>query len=254
MRFFNTEGPVRTDWHYGIPPLGRVNLNQMLSFIRTNRCFVLHAPRQTGKTSVLLALRDLLNSGAEGDFRCVYANVEVGQAAREDTGRAMRAVLSELELGAQDIGDESLAQWPDMLDRAGPEGALRGVLNSWCRADPRPLVLLIDEIDALVGDALIKVLRQLRAGYHMRPAGFPQSVVLCGVRDVRDYRIRSSAAGGMVWAAAPSTSRPGRCASATSRKTKRARCSPSTSQRLARRSRPKPWTRCGRRPRDSRGW
>ena len=26
-----------------------------------------------------------------------------------------------------------------------------------------------------------------------RPAGFPQSVVLCGVRDVRDYRIRSSA-------------------------------------------------------------
>ena len=60
-------------------------------------------------------------------------------------------------------------------------------------ADPRPLVLLIDEIDALVGDTLLSVLRQLRAGYVRRPKSFPQSVVLCGVRDVRDYRIHSSA-------------------------------------------------------------
>ena len=52
-------------------------------------------------------------------------------------------------------------------------------------------MLLIDEIDALIGDSLLAVLRQLRAGYVRRPAGFPQSVVLCGVRDVRDYRIHS---------------------------------------------------------------
>ena len=36
------------------------------------------------------------------------------------------------------------------------------------------------------------MLRQLRAGYDERPRAFPQSVILCGVRDVRDYRIRSS--------------------------------------------------------------
>ena len=53
----------------------------------------------------------------------------------------------------------------------------------------KPLVLLIDEIDSLVGDSLVSVLRQLRAGYDDRPGAFPQSVVLCGVRDVRDYRI-----------------------------------------------------------------
>jgi hypothetical protein len=51
--------------------------------------------------------------------------------------------------------------------------------------------LLVDEIDSLVGDTLISVLRQLRAGYPKRPALFPQSIVLCGVRDVRDYRIHS---------------------------------------------------------------
>ncbi|MEA1884299.1 MAG: ATP-binding protein, partial [Thermotogota bacterium] len=52
-------------------------------------------------------------------------------------------------------------------------------------------VLLIDEIDALVGDTLISVLRQLREGYTQRPDSFPQSIILCGVRDVRDYRIFS---------------------------------------------------------------
>ncbi|MDR0895147.1 MAG: ATP-binding protein, partial [Prevotellaceae bacterium] len=52
-----------------------------------------------------------------------------------------------------------------------------------------PLILLIDEIDALVGDSLVSVLRQIRSGYGNRPAAFPQSIVLCGVRDVRDYRI-----------------------------------------------------------------
>ena len=51
------------------------------------------------------------------------------------------------------------------------------------------MMLIIDEIDALVGDSLVSVLRQLRAGYANRPAHFPASVILCGVRDVRDYRI-----------------------------------------------------------------
>lgn len=53
----------------------------------------------------------------------------------------------------------------------------------------KPLVLFIDEIDSLVGDTLITVLRQIRAGYDKRPENFPQSIILCGVRDVRDYRM-----------------------------------------------------------------
>ena len=96
MRFFNTEGPVRAGDHYCIPPLTRVDLDEVLALVRMQKYFVLHAPRQTGKTSALLALRDLLNGGAAGDHRCVYANFEVGQAAREDTARAMQAMLGEL--------------------------------------------------------------------------------------------------------------------------------------------------------------
>ena len=91
MRFFNTTGPVRPDKHYCVAPLTRLDLDDVLSLVRNERYSVLHAPRQTGKTSALLALRDLLNSGTEGSFRCVYANVEAAQAAREDTEQAMRA-------------------------------------------------------------------------------------------------------------------------------------------------------------------
>ena len=198
MRFFNTEGPIRPDRHYHIPPLDRVDLDELLRLVRDERYFVLHASRQTGKTSALLALRDRLNAG--GDHRCVYANVEAGQAMREDVAEGMRAVLSELALEASvTLGDETLEGiWPGVLERVGPGQALRQALLRWSMADPKPLVLLIDEIDALVGDTLLSVLRQLRAGYPGRPARFPQSVVLCGVRDVRDYRIHSTAQNALV--------------------------------------------------------
>ncbi len=194
MRFFNTEGPVRPDDHYAISPLERMDVGELLGLIRAKRYFVLHAPRQTGKTSALIALRDLLNSGAAGNFRCVDVNVEVGQVARDDVAEGMRAILSSLAMSAELLGDDSLEGiWPDTLAKAGANNALRQVLARWCVANPTPLVLLVDEIDSLVGDTLLSVLRQLRAGYQQRPGGFPQSVVLCGVRDIRDYRIRSSA-------------------------------------------------------------
>ena len=195
MRFFNTEGPVRPESHYHIPPLTRLDLDDLLLLVRRLKYFVLHAPRQTGKTSTLLALRDLLNGAAGGDYRCVYVNVEGAQAMRENVELAMRTILSELASRARSaLGDAFLGEvWPAILAESGPGGALRQSLTRWAEADPRPLVLLIDEIDTLVGDTLLAVLRQLRAGHDLRPGSFPQSVILCGVRDVRDYRIHSTA-------------------------------------------------------------
>ena len=200
VRKFNTAGPVVTADHYCIPPLERIDLDAVLDLIGDKKYFVLHAPRQTGKTSALLALRDLLNGGQAGDYRCLYANVEAGQAARENVAEGMRAVLAQLALRASlTLGDDSLERiCRDALDSAGPLGALSVALSRWAAADRTPLVLLIDEIDTLVGDTLLSVLRQLRSGYDQCPSAFPHSIILCGVRDVRDYRIHSTTENRMV--------------------------------------------------------
>ena len=153
-------------------------------------------------------MRDLLNSGDVGEYRCVHVNVEAAQVARDDVARGIRAVLSGLATRARLLGDSRLDDiWPEVLAKVGPEDALKETLTQWCMANRTPLVLLVDEIDSLVGDTLLSVLRQLRAGYDQRPEGFPASIVLCGVRYIsmrgaspsrnpaegsRDYRIRSS--------------------------------------------------------------
>ncbi len=193
MRFFNTAGPVVPEDNYHIAPLDRMDRDELFGLIGQKRYFILHAPRQTGKTSALLALMDELNQSHR--YRAVYVNVEPAQAAREDTQVAMQAILSGLSGSAVDHLEDRFVEdrWEDILKASGPHGALREVLRRWARDDSRPLVVMLDEIDALVGDTLISVLRQLRAGYAERPKHFPQCVILCGIRDVRDYRIHSGA-------------------------------------------------------------
>ena len=191
MRFFNTAGPVDCEDHYYIPPLERFDLEEVLFLIKQKKYFVLHAPRQTGKTSCLLALMEHLNRS--GKYRSLYVNVEMAQTAREDVETGIRTILGEIGSRAKMFLNDAFPKqiWPDVLTQHGGGGALNEVLSLWAEKSPLPLVLLIDEIDALVGDTLISVLRQLRAGYDKRPARFPQNIVLCGVRDVRDYRIHS---------------------------------------------------------------
>jgi hypothetical protein len=191
MRFFNTAGPVNCDKHYCLPPLSRFNLPEILGLIEQEKYFVLHAPRQTGKTSCLLALMDRLNR--EGRYCALYANLEAAQGARENVGEAMRAILGEISEEGRihfkdtDLGEIAERAWQSQ----GPYNALNYLLTRWAESLDRPVVLMIDEIDALVGDTLISVLRQIRAGYARRPNSFPSTVILCGVRDVRDYRIHS---------------------------------------------------------------
>ena len=198
MRFFNTAGPIKPDMHYNVPPLERLDFDEVMLMIEQQRYFVMHAPRQTGKTSILLALMDELNSN--GRYRCLYINVEIGQSAREDVGAALQAILGQLASRAERILGDQIVQgiWREALERFGPHGALQEVLSRWAAADEKPLVLMIDEIDALIGDTLLSVLRQLRAGYPDRPYQYPQTVILCGVRDVRDYRIQSTAENAMI--------------------------------------------------------
>jgi type II secretory pathway predicted ATPase ExeA len=125
---------------------------------------------------------------------CLYINVEAAQVFRENSAKAMRIILCEIALRENThLKTKTLDSiWIEILEKSD-EFALNHILTRWAEMDQQPKVLIIDEIDSLISDTLISVLRQLRSGYDKRPDSFPQSVILCGVRDVRDYRIHSSA-------------------------------------------------------------
>lgn len=183
---------MRLDDHYALPPLSRWDLDEVLALIEQKKYFLLHAPRQTGKTSCLLALMEHLNR--EGRYRAVYANLEGAQAWRERLADAMATIVTDIANSAQVwLGDEERPRHArEVLATTPPGSALGTFLSQWCQRTPRPIVLLLDEVDALIGDTLLSLLRQLRAGYPQRPGHFPQTVLLCGVRDLRDYRIHAS--------------------------------------------------------------
>lgn len=185
MRYFNTAGPCLPDVHYMLPPEPR--LPEARGLIARSQYFVVHAPRQTGKTTTLRALAAALT--AEGRYAALHFSCEVGRATGDDYEAALRGILSEIRSGAEYALEPDLRppRWPD-----APAGTLlKESLTAWAQACPRPLVLFFDEIDALVGQSLISVLSQVRAGYNSRPAPFPAGVVLCGLRDVREYKAAS---------------------------------------------------------------
>jgi hypothetical protein len=167
-----------------LPPEPR--LPEARALVEQRRFFVVHAPRQSGKTTSLVALAEDLT--AEGRFAAMRFSCETARTAPDD-GAAEDRILGVIRRAAHDALPPELqppARWPD----AAPGGRLVDGLTAWARACPRPLVLFFDEIDAVRGVALLNVLSQLRDGYTAREkTPFISTAVLCGLRDVRDYRI-----------------------------------------------------------------
>lgn len=184
MRFFNTAGPCDPAKHYMLPPERR--LPGVRGLIDQEQYFVLHAPRQTGKTTSVRTLAQALT--AEERYAALSVSCETGQAARGRLEEGVAAVLTALHLAARELPEE--LRPPETDPKIEATGRLQDLLNRWSQGCPRPIVLFLDEIDALLDDVLLSALRQLRAGFPSRPASFPQSVALIGLRDVRDYRIR----------------------------------------------------------------
>ena len=186
MRKFNIAGPNVPARHYHLPPLRRSGFEQAPALVEAMNYFVVYAPRQTGKTTTLRALRDALN---DRGYRAVHTTLQGVQTPESDVESVIRGILTCLEADALDtLDDDFLARrGPDILNARGPGVALRVALREWAASDAKPLVLLLDEVDSLSGPPLLSLLDQLRAGYDTRPARFPHSVAVCGLHQVRDY-------------------------------------------------------------------
>ena len=184
-RWFNIAGPCFADEHYIIPPARRAG--EAATLIAQGRWFSLVSGRQTGKTTVVQHLAEALN--AEGRYRALWVDLQTARGL-DDPARAFATLLAALDrVVARDLPDLARPGRDEVARLLEtPEEAVLAWLSALCAASDRPLVLLFDEADVLTGAAMVSFLTQLRALYLARrkqPA--PWSVVLIGVRSVRDY-------------------------------------------------------------------
>ncbi|MCL2877871.1 MAG: PD-(D/E)XK nuclease domain-containing protein, partial [Acidobacteria bacterium] len=154
---------------------------QLHRYISDKLYWVLHAPRQTGKTTFLQSWMREINSGDHA-VSC-YVSVERCQGI-SDADRAMPGIYHAIRKYASDfdvpVPETKISSSTSILD---------DVLRRWAElVDPKPLIVLFDEVDVLEGETLISFLRQLRGGFASRGIGkFPVSIALVGMRDLKDY-------------------------------------------------------------------
>jgi hypothetical protein len=186
-RFFNTAGPCKSDIHYTLDPMKR--LSNVRELVDQQKYFILHAPRQTGKTTTMISFVEAMNK--EGKYVALYVNIETAQPVRHNVEMANDTFVQATLSSALYFLPEALRPSEDVANTKPGAEQFKRFIQAWCLELPKPLVLFLDEADALIGDSLLSLLRQLRSGYNFRPSGFPHSVALIGLRDIRDYRIFS---------------------------------------------------------------
>jgi Cdc6-like AAA superfamily ATPase len=181
VRFFNTTGPCDPDDHYMLPPEERLVGAQLHRYIEDKLYWVLHAPRQTGKTTFLRSWMREINAGDEAIAS--YVTVEACQGVPEPE-KSMRTICSAIKRHAEAVG----VPVPETTE-TNPDSMLSDILKNWSAlVAPKPLIVLFDEVDVLIDQTLISFLRQLRGGFPDRGVGtFPVSIALVGMRDLKDY-------------------------------------------------------------------
>jgi hypothetical protein len=182
-KFFNIAGPCIPGEHYLVPALAR--LPELSGLIAKKQFFVIHAARQSGKTTLLKTLaRDLTSKGTHV---VLYCSLETVQGIA-DAEKGVPAIVNVLLNGL--TWHPVFRNLPTpVVDLSVYTMAVNRLLSQLAQSADKPLVVLFDEADCLSGPTLISFLRQLRDGYINRDmAPFPVSVALVGMRNIRDYK------------------------------------------------------------------
>ncbi|MDR1242689.1 MAG: ATP-binding protein, partial [Deltaproteobacteria bacterium] len=183
-KHFNIAGPCIPAEHYMLDAIAR--LPEARTLAENKHYFVIHAPRQSGKTTLLKSLTREIE--AEGKFYALYSSLETLQGV-SDAAEGVNGILASLRLSARKSSMPAIgASWPESVFPA-TNTLINETLTYLSAALDKPLILFFDEADCLSGQALISFLRQLRDGYVNRDtAPFPWSISLIGMRDIRDFK------------------------------------------------------------------
>lgn len=183
-RYFNRTGYCKPDIHY-IVDSSRGLKDLIFKHIENQEYFVIHAPRQTGKTTLLHGIVSDLNK--TGKYLALAFSLETAGYLSIPVAKANYEMICSLYSMALNLGLEN--EMPELPNIAS-EMSLKTYLQLLSVKSAKPVVLFIDEIDSLYDDVLVSILRQLRDGFQLRPTGFPVSLALVGLRDIRDYKMK----------------------------------------------------------------
>jgi hypothetical protein len=196
---FNIAGPCNPDEHYMLPAQERCG--DVIDLIEQKQYFVIHAARQSGKTTLLLELTQQLNE--EGNYYALCCSLESVQEITE-AEKSIPAIIRVMKTWVK--FHKTLRKYPfaDKINYADFNVALRESLTYFCESLDKPLVVLFDEVDCLSNGTLISFLRQLRDGYiNRRNIPFVHSLALVGLRNIRDYKAKIREPSGTLGTSSP---------------------------------------------------
>jgi len=181
---FNIAGPCHPAEHYMLSAQERCE--GLLELIEQKHYFVIHAGRQSGKTTLLLELTRQLNE--QGRYYALYCSLESVQGIT-DVEKGIPTIIERLKFEVESHELLSEYAFGNGLKNANAMILLLKALSQFCKSLDKPLVIFFDEVDCLSNGTLISFLRQLRDGYVNRNRiPFVQSIALVGMRNIRDYK------------------------------------------------------------------
>jgi len=188
MKYFNIAGPCIEGIHYMLDATERLH-DELVELINTNQYYVIHAARQTGKTTLLINFANQINK--EGKYYAVYCSLENAYTEREAKD-GIKSIVFSLRSAFQIFSMPPFFTMDEIVEiEHNHSNVLKDFLTRYAAKLDKPLILFFDEADCLSESTLLSFLRQLRNGYVNRSlAPFPASVALVGMRNIRDYKAR----------------------------------------------------------------
>jgi len=187
MKYFNVAGPCIEGKHYMVDATERLH-NELVELINTEQYFVIHAARQTGKTTLLINFANTINK--EGKYYAVYCSLENAYVT-PNPEKGIPTIINSLQMDLENYSMPDTAKFKEDIDLNDYANALRFALRNYCRRLDKPLIILFDEADCLSESTLLSFLRQLRNGFVNRSVSpFPISIALVGMRNIRDFKAK----------------------------------------------------------------
>jgi AAA+ ATPase superfamily predicted ATPase len=163
-------------------------LHGVEQLIDMNQYFVIHAARQSGKTTCLQDLTNRLN--VDGKYYALYCSLESVQGI-VDAKEGIPAIVKKIKNLLRLSNIPHKLEFAKDADYSDFTGVLNMELTLFCMLIDKPLVIFFDEADCLSEGTLIAFLRQLRDGYNSRLGQpFVHSIALVGMRNIRDYKAK----------------------------------------------------------------